>query len=264
MTPYLPPALFVTWPDPESHATFPVGRFVRVAIPEPAYEFAYIRAVLDAQGKGFSPFVTFPDLQEVYRSRELPPFFRNRLMPTARAGFGAHVAELGLERDASPEMILARSNGRRVTDPYEVFAELEPTSVPGEWQTWFFARSLRNLPHPGDLENLAPGDRLLAMRDVQNPANRHALALRTERNSLVGYCPAYLVDDLGTALDDPHAATITVERVNPSPAPLQHRLQCRLRIRPGPEFHGYRSGRFEPISPEALRLAPWICAAAVA
>jgi hypothetical protein len=262
---YVPPALFVTWQDSASRTIFPVGRLARVAGPESGYEFVYLRAARDAEAKGFTPFATFPDLNQVYRSRELPPFFQNRVMPHARPEFASHVSELGLDRNATPEAILARTNGRRATDPYEVFAEFEPAAVPGQWETRFFARSLRYLGFPEAIDKLAPGERLFCMRDVQNPADPKALALRTEKaEALVGFCPAYLVDELGPVLDEPDAVLVTVERLNPAPAPLQHRLQCHVRVRPRENFHSYRGGRFEPLSASALQLARWARVAEVA
>ena len=262
---YVPPALFVTWQDQASRTIHPVGRLVRVMQPEPGYEFAYLEAVRAAEGIGFVPFAGFPDHNEVYWSRDLPPFFQNRLMPPARAEFTAQLAELGLKADAGPEAILARTNGRRATDPYELFAEFEPTEARGEWETRFFARSMRYLSHASDIDELMPGQRLLCMQDLQNPVDRDAIAFRTEHNAIVGFSPAYLVDELGPLLLKPdNVVVVSVERVNPPPAPLQHRLRCHLRVRPQDDFHAYRRGRYAPLSADALRLAPWERAAKVA
>jgi hypothetical protein len=261
---YVPPALFVTWQDPKARTIYPVGRLLRLAGSDPGYEFAYLTAALDAQKNGFAAFLAFPDLAQVYRSRELPPFFQNRLMTSGRPEFAAQLAEIGLEANAGPEQILARTNGLRATDPYEVFAEFEPGQVTGEWETLFFARSLHYLGYPEALDALSTRQQLFCMRDVQNTADPKAVALRTEGNALVGYCPAYLVGELDHVLAEPAAVLVTVERLNPAPAPLQHRLQCHLRLRPRGDFHSYRYGRYEPLSTDALRLSPWVQRAKVA
>jgi len=261
---YIPPALFVTWQDPATRLIYPVGRLARLALPQPTYEFCYLKAAEAASGSGFSPFVGFPELHEVYHSRDLPPFFENRVLRPARADFSAQLAELGLPLDAKPEAILARTNGRRATDPYEVFSEFEPGHAVGEWQTQFFARSMRYLAHPEDLNELQPGQLLLCMRDVQNAIDPNAIAFRTEANALVGFCPAYLVDEIAPVLSDPRAVRLTVARLNPPPATLQHRLQCQLFVRPESAFHAYRNGRYEPIAPNATRLDPWTPSARVA
>jgi hypothetical protein len=254
---YVPPALFVTWQDPESRTIFPVGRLARFALPSVGYEFAYLRAAQEAVGRGFTPFLAFPKIDAVYRSAALPPFFENRVMPAGRAEYAGQLSELGLTVSATPEEILARTNGRRATDPYEVFAEFEPSETANEWETRFFVRSLRYLEFPDVVERLSVGERLYCMRDVQNEVDPMALALRTKPSAIVGYCPAYLTDDIGNLLVVPDTVRVTVERINPPPAPLQHRVQCHLRVRTTSAFHAYRSGRFEPISTDALRLAPW-------
>ena len=61
------------------------------------------------------------------------------------AGSGAQLAELHLDATASTQEILARTNGLRATDAYEVFAEFEPGSANHEWETRFFVRALRYL-----------------------------------------------------------------------------------------------------------------------
>lgn len=263
--PYIPPALFVTWQDPTGRTIFPVGRLARLGAPAKGYEFAYLKAALEAQLYGFEAFLNFPKLDEVYRSSELPPFFQNRLMPRARPDFAAQLDQIGLADDASAEQILARTGGRRATDPYELFGEFEPTATEHEWETRFFVRSLRHLDLPQVIDRLAPAQPLFCMHDAQNPVDRSAIALRTEGSALAGYCPAYLVDELLPLLrKDPSAVRVSVERINPEPAPLQYRVQCHLRIRTEPGFHAYRSGRFEPISPNAIRLAAWAHVANVA
>jgi hypothetical protein len=261
---YVPPALFVTWQDPVSRTIFPVGRLVRIVAPRAKYEFAYLRAARNAEEKGFVPFVAFPDLTEVYRSSELPPFFQNRLMPRNRTEYAAQLTAIGLDASASEEEVLARTNGRRATDLYELFGEFEPGSSHDEWETRFFARSIRYLDFPQTIDALTPGQTLFCMRDVQNPVDVAAIALRNSGNAIVGYCPAYLVDDLEPLLAHPGSVAVTVERVNAPPTPLQLRLQCHLRVRTPAGFHGYRTGRFEPLASGAIRLTPWARTAKVA
>jgi hypothetical protein len=241
-----------------------VGRLVRIVAPRANYEFAYLQAARRAEEKGFVAFVAFPDLTEVYRSSELPPFFRNRLMPRARAEYSAQLTAIGLDASASEEEVLARTNGRRATDPYELFSEFEPGSAHDEWETTFFARSLRYLDFPQAIDALTPGQQLFCMRDMQNPVDPAAIALRNAKNAIVGYCPAYLVDDLAPLLADPGAVSVAVERVNAPPTPLQLRLQCHLQVRMPAGFHGYRTGRFEPLAPGAIRLTHWVRRARVA
>ena len=100
------------------------------------FEFAYIAAATEAQGFGFLPFVAFPEIERVYVAPELPAFFNNRVLQPGRPDYPQHLAELGLESaTATPVAILARSGGRRVTDPLELFAELVPAATEDRLET---------------------------------------------------------------------------------------------------------------------------------
>jgi hypothetical protein len=252
---HLPPALFVTWQDHASRMIFPVGRLVRLADPAGAYEFAYVGGARDAATKGFTPFQAFPSLDEVYRSRELPPFFANRVMGHGRPDYASFVRRLALVPDAAdPDQILARSGGVRATDTVEVFAEPERLDD-GRWQTVFFARSIRHA-HEGEAvaASLTIGQRLFCMLDIQNPRNPRAVALRTANLRLLGFCPDYLTGELDTHLHADGAAEVTVLALNPGPAPVHYRVLCDLRLSVPSGVHPFRSARLEPIAPGAVPL----------
>ncbi|MGL5193914.1 MAG: hypothetical protein ACRC8Y_10035, partial [Chroococcales cyanobacterium] len=78
--------------------------------------------------------------------------------------------------------------------------------------------------------------------------DRLALMLRTEDAHLVGYCPRYLREDIFEIFQqNPHAVTITVERVNPPPAFLPMRLLCHLTV----DWEG-----FQPFSSSMYQTLP--------
>jgi hypothetical protein len=251
-TRYEPPALFVNWQDEKSRRIFPVARLVRLK-DGPGYEFAYIAAAGEAQRFGFSPFQAFPKLEEVYEAPELPAFFKNRLLQQGRPDYPQYLRELGLEpADATPVEILARSGGRRVTDPLEVFAEFVPAG--DHFEAHFFVRGIRHLPgaEAAALE-LKPGDRLGLKREPTNEFNVNAHLVICHDGRAVGYVPDYLVDDLGELVDNDANLRVEVVQVNEPPAPSQQRLLCKLSISAGaPRPH--RGPRFEPLSTKAIRL----------
>jgi hypothetical protein len=251
-TRYEPPALFVNWRDEKSRRIFPVARLV--TLKEGAgYEFAYIAAAAEAQRFGFSPFQAFPKLEEVYVARDLPAFFKNRLLQQGRPDYPQYLRELGLEpADATPVEILARSGGRRVTDPLEVFAEFLPAG--DRLEAHFFVRGIRHLEgaEAATLE-LKPGDRLGLKHEPTNEFNMNAHLVICHDGRAVGYVPDYLVDDLGALVESDASLRVEVVQVNQPPAPSQQRLLCKLSILAGaPRPHGGQ--RFEPLSPKAIRL----------
>ena len=86
------------------------------------------------------------------------------------------------------------------------------------------------------------------MCDVQNPVDPSALALRTEDRIIVGYMPGYLLDDAHTLQQTCAICQVKVERVNPSPAPTQQRLLCRLESSWPTGFQPYATPRYQPLA----------------
>jgi hypothetical protein len=248
---YEPPALFVNWQDERSRRIFPVGRLISLATG--GYEFAYIAAARDAEQYGFAPFQAFPDLERVYHSPELPAFFQNRLLQPGRPDYPQYLHELGLgSATATPVEILARSGGRRVTDPLEVFAELVPSF--DRFEAHFFVRGIRHQAGAEEaVGQLRPGDELSLKPEPTNQFNSKAHLLLCHDGRSVGYVPDYLTDDLSELVEQDPSLRIETVRVNPPPAPSQQRLLCKLSISStAPRPH--RGPRFEPISPNATRL----------
>ena len=92
------------------------------------------------------------------------------------------------------------------------------------------------------------------MCDVQNPADHTALALRTEEGTVVGYMPAYLIDDTRELLETCLLCEVYVDRINPLPAPIQQRLLCRLESCWPPGFAPYSTPRYQPLAQGAARI----------
>lgn len=229
--------LYVAWQDPVSRAISPVAALIRLE--DGTYEFRYLRQadVLP----GFRPFVAFPDLHRVYRSRDLFPFFENRLPPKERSDFPAFVASLDLPVDADPFEILARTQGRRATDTVEVFAEPVADET-CRVVVRFLVRGVRHIPDAQDaIDDLAPRDELRVLPDPQNAVDRFAVLLRTNDVRLVGWIPAYLTRLVHGSLAHGSGASVVVERIGDRSGPVHHRLLCRLEAdwpQPGPVLSG--------------------------
>lgn len=254
--PTAPPALFVAWRDPGSHRIFAVGRLLRISQPFDGYEFAYIQGAIDAAAVGFVPFLAFPDLGEVYRSSELPPFFKNRVLSPSRPDYGEYVETLALDpATADPVTILAISGGGRATDKIEVFPDLVRDAETGQVGTRFLVRGVQYVPGAEEhIVRLEVGERLFCMLDVQNPVNPEAIALRTAKQEVVGFLPDYLAKDVHLLLKEDPELLVRVERINLPPAPRHHRLLCSLKARAGQAVSGYGAETFRPISPNATHL----------
>jgi hypothetical protein len=231
----------------------PVARLLRLEGGE--YEFVYVRGIEDAEKLGFEPFLAFPERNVAYRFSSLPPFFMNRVMSTARPEFEDYVRSLGLEGVTEPFTVLAANDGRRSTDQVEVFPDLR-RYADGRVHGRFLVRGVRHVAGAEEhISQLSPGDRLFCVRDVQNEINPKAIALRTEKHSIVGYCPDYLADCLARLLEQDPKLLVMIERINPPPAPLHHRLLVSIAAHTNREDLP-RDSKYEPIVAEATPLPP--------
>ena len=245
-------ALFVAWQNPETRRFTPVARLAQIVGDdcEDCFEFVYIQAAHEAMQQGFLPFLAFPELEGLYRSRQLFPMFANRILPASRPDFADYLEQLGLpSATSSPVLILSRSGGRRATDTLELFPL--PTFEPEiGYRTWFWAHALRHLSQISHdrITQLQTQERLYVMYDVQNPVDPMALALRTEDRAVVGYMPAYLLDDTHELLQTCSFCQVYVDRINPPPAPIQQRLLCRLESCWPTGFVPYSTARYQPLT----------------
>ena len=175
------------------------------------------------------------------------------MLQPGRPDYPQHLQELGLESPtATPVAILARSGGRRITDPLELFAELVPAGE--RLEAHFFVRGIRHQVGAEEAAlHLRVGEMLGLKPEPTNDFNGNAHLLVCHDGQSVGYVPDYLVDDLAALIDQDDSLRVEVVLVNAPPAPSQQRLLCKLSIS-GTAPRPHRGVRFEPISPHAARL----------
>ncbi len=252
--------LYVVWQDPDTSRYFPVGRLrMREEVPEDVYEFVYTKGVDPAKKHGFAPFLAFPHIDNEYLSTHLFPFFANRLLPPSREDYPTSIGRLGLSPDTASAMdVLARSGGRRTTDSVELFAPPQwRGSSAGQSQVleYFFllhgTRHMRECARRLAENTLRPGDPLFLLHDLQNEVDPKALALRTEGYCCIGFVPRFLTDDVWTLLDGGEQITITLEQLNPPPAPIQQRALCRMSVLVRNHFSPCSGDEFVPIAHES-------------
>lgn len=243
--------LFLAWQDPEERRWYTVGR---LDYDQDTYQFSYTNEAVKATHHGFTPIVSFPDLEKTYESSDLFPLFANQVLPPSRPEYDDFVEWLSVpKQEADPVAILARA-GERMTDTLEIF----PYPTKEDQSTYtahFFVHGLRH-QSPDAIERaqqLTPDEPLYLMKDVQNKADPDAVVLRTVETTpndlhMVGYLPRYLADQLkniGTAhLRD---SSVHVVRVNPSPAPIHFRVLCRLTMHWPPGKAPFDGSAYQPI-----------------
>ncbi|QDU66715.1 HIRAN domain-containing protein [Engelhardtia mirabilis] len=239
--------LYIAWQDAERRRWYPVARLDRSA---DHFVFEYLRgAAAAATESEFGGFLEFPSTLDRYRSKELFPLFRNRILSKSRPEYADVMHWLDLEAgelepiDAELE-VLGRSHGLRGTDRLQLFAPPR-LREDGRWGVTFLVHGSRHLKRRGGevFEALAPGDRLLPMLDMENEQDPGAVCLRTDDGHssgllVVGYLPRFFAPFVYRALEsqtaemrgrEPIDVAIEVVRVNSAATtPMAYRLLCRM------------------------------------
>jgi hypothetical protein len=243
--------LFVAWQQPGTKTYYTVGRLIQgPSCGALCFEFAYVHGAKEACKVGFMPFLNFPELEQVYWSEELFPFFANRVISSGRPDFAAYVARLGLEpSSADPMTILARSGGVRATDSLELFPLPGRDVMIGCYQTHFLVHDLPATAQ-GRIAILRKNELLKPFLDLAGK-----ISLVSEDDVLVGYLPTYLLGDALRLANACSYLEVRVEQLNLSPAPLQQRLLCLLRSCWPPGFVPFDAQTFVPIAAGASVLS---------
>lgn len=241
--------LFVTWRHPEGLIST-VGRLSQCVREDScSYRFVYLKGAEQLLEEGFVPLPGMPNLYRAYEHEELFPVFRNRQMPRRRPDYPEYVAKLGLDVDADPFVVMARNEGRKLTDRIEVFNPPCRTDD-GDLTTLFFARGIRHRDQTSEaIGRLKAGDLLVLVDEPHNQVNPLAIQIDTEASEPAGWVPNYLVDTIHELrdLNGRKALTVTAEHVNPPEVAPYMRLLCRLTC-PWPDgYEAFSRAEFQPI-----------------
>lgn len=225
--------LFLAWQDKAgSHQWFPVGRLD--VWDNELYHFRYVRGAEKAKETGgFTPLYDFPDLYGSYKSPELFPLFKNRVLTPGRRDFHEYLKCLDLPDQADPIEILSVDGGSRVTDSFEVFPKIE-RQADGTFQCRFFLHGVRHVNQSAQqrVNSLQAGEKLYIAVELTNPVSDLAIQIQTLDYHMIGWAPRYLIDDLVKAISKaplPGHYQASVVRVNPVPIPSKQRLLIELK-----------------------------------
>jgi hypothetical protein len=217
----------VAWRNPVTPAISPVG-VLRAA--GGAFSFSY---VLDAVTiPGFRPMIEFPDVNVVYRSPTLFPFFAQRVMDPKRPDYESYIRALALPEDADELDVLGRSGGRRQSDTYQVI-EAPRVDAGGRTSFDFLVHGVRFAPSGLDpdllneeLDRLRTGDRLALLAEPDNPVNERAQLVVTAAGLPLGWIPDLLLPYVDHVMSS--GGDLSVLRVNSADTAWQLRLVVHL------------------------------------
>jgi hypothetical protein len=258
--------LFVTWQAPESRRIFPIARVMRR--PTGDYEWAYVRAVAEAQAHGFAGLPGHDDIGAVSVSPELPALFAYRVPARGRRRAAAP-QPANDQFDPTPITLLVPV-GPGTNERLEVFAPPLPAPFGKAWGV-FVARGVGRVPGSDSaVPLLGPHDRLLLRPEPDNPYNPRALLILREDSTAIGYVPDYLANELVEALaadarsggGAPAANAVagalsvevqSAERVNHPPASPIYNVLCRYTCSAELGARLFGSERYQPLVSGAQR-----------
>ncbi|MFA9396319.1 MAG: HIRAN domain-containing protein [Halodesulfovibrio sp.] len=243
--------LFIAWQNTQTREWKSVACLRQC---EKGFSFFYTAGAKAAEH--FIPFGRMNKLEQVYRSKDLFPVFKNRLLGENRPEFKDFLNWLDLDESTYDQLdALALTEGKRGTDSLEIFPCPEKAED-GMYRISFFSHGLRHVNNGTkvDLDSVKEGDAAFLMQDKMNPFDPLAIAVRSnDPASLLGYCPRYLKQDLNWLLDNQaDKISLTVQKVNKN-APIGLRLLFSLETPWDEAFKPCSGGDYEPIpNPELL------------
>lgn len=244
--------LFIAWQDTATtRAWYPIGR-LDADMARSRYEFRYTHGAETAEKKaGLKPLDAFPDFHKVYRSQELFPLFKNRILASGREDFKDYVLQMGLDPNkANPLDILALTGGERQTDNLEVFPMIKRDKH-GDFTCRFFLHGWRHVNEAAQqrLMKLREGEALRVAIELNNPVTNVAVQLQTSEDyHMIGWTPRYLVDDLFFAIcDAPNAINAKIIKINPTPAPAKQRVLIEVKGRLASDYQPMSTDQFQPL-----------------
>lgn len=226
----------VIWQDGLSRALVHVGWLEHTTS---GFEFSYTDEA--RRHERFTAFPAFPDLDEIYRSGDLFPYFAVRLISTADPNYQVVLEAIGLaDRDPTPVELLTYAPDSQ-HDTIQIVPE--PTeSADGTLSRTFLVSGLRYADEltagatSDVVARLEPGSHLKLLPEPSNPFNDQAIQL-FHAGTQVGWLPDYLVDEVHGYIAAGSDVDVVVQRANGPDAPSHVRLQCRLVVSRRPVRH---------------------------
>ncbi|WP_457561605.1 HIRAN domain-containing protein [Caminibacter pacificus] len=233
--------LFLAYREPKEKKWYVIGKLWEN---NERYYFCYTQGVKNL--KEFNLFEGMKNLNKLYESDELFPFFKNRLLNKRRPEYGTYLGWLGVEGEISPIDELALTNGIRITDNFQVFKK--PVNKNGIFEIDFFVHGISHLPkcYQERIKHLKESEKLFIMKDIQNIYDKNALVLRTnDPIENIGYIPRYYNKEVNKLLElNNGEVDVTIKKINIE-APTQFQVLCNLKSEWPENFEVFTDDEFK-------------------
>ena len=239
--------LYLAWHSHREDTWYTVGR---LDCDSDVYRFKYLAgSVIARREADFGGVAQFPDESKEYQSTNLFAFVENRVLSENRPEYEDHTRRLGLEpEDLRPFDRLSRSNGRRVTDTFELYPA--PLESGDRISLHFFSRGVRYLDDA--LKELwkksEPTSPLRLKRDRDNEHDPYAIEILDDEGRELGYVPRYYTQSLAQILDANCSYEVELVQHNKEPGYVRERFLLRLDAQTPEGWYFPQSDEYDAVS----------------
>lgn len=181
--------LYLIWKCEETRRQYIVGQLTKNG----QYEFQYCEEIEEALKAGFSPLVSFEDLKQVYRRKELFPVFSSRLPDRKRKDINRILEKYGLEKYDSYQLL--KKSGAKL--PIDNIQFIDPIlNFKDAFEKVFYLAGVRHYlecegkmcPKEGQVTR---GDEVFLEHEKDNPYDKNAIRVMDGHGRMLGYVPRY-------------------------------------------------------------------------
>ncbi|MGJ3256760.1 MAG: HIRAN domain-containing protein [Alcanivorax sp.] len=221
-------SVFIAWQDKITRCWHPVAKLTYDDIRN-VYRLNYTLGAVE--NPRFKKFSHLDDINKVYESEEIFPFFRNRLVNKNRAEYKNILEWLDIDDEESAIDILSITGAERSTDNFRVIPHPQKHSL-SEYRIDFLCNGISHLSESerNNIQTLNTETKI-GYKLESHPYDKNAVALfDSEKGMKIGYCPRYLSSDISYLINhnEIREKIFSIKKVNPS-APYQYKLLCTFK-----------------------------------
>ena len=192
--------LYLIWKSEKSRRQYIVGQLTKNG----GYKFQYSNEVHDAIKDGFSPLLSFDDLEKTYSDEKLFSVFASRLPDRKRRDINKILEKYRL-KEYDEYMLLKRSGARLPMDNLEFIDPILDTDEANISRTFYIAGVRHYLNCKGEecsnAENVTRGDEIFLSREETNIYDKYAVKMLNASGLLLGYVPRYYSKSISEILE---------------------------------------------------------------
>lgn len=181
--------LYLIWKCALDRRQYIVGQLTKNG----QYEFQYCEEINEALKVGFTPLVSFEQLDVVYKSEKLFPVFSSRLPDKKRKDINKILKKYGLEEYDSYQLL--KKSGAKL--PIDNLQFIDPIlNYESSFEKSFYIAGVRHyLGCNGslckDAVSVTRGDEVFLIHESKNLYDENAICVINEEKKLLGYVPRY-------------------------------------------------------------------------